>query len=545
MIKSIIKILLLIVSFQLLYSQVEHVQVIHPVYSFLLRAESKGLLPHYSLSSLPLQRSEIIKALEQIRKNAGNLSQTEISVLQKYETEFQISQRDNAVIFFSLSDSTQVLSTEMFGNREKFIYHYRDSLNQVSLSPLGSIESIIKFEEDKPNRDVIFGNLGVRLFGTIDGTLGYYLQATNGVILSGEKILAQEDKKLRKNIKFIDLNSDFDFSESHVRYQNNWFYAIMGRETKLLGAGLNQRLIVSDNAPPFDAVSLGAKFSNFEYRFTQAGIIGLPTDQFTVGIGLKIPDKYASFHRFALKPEWGEIAFWEAILYSGRNFDLAYLNPLSFFKSLEHALRDRDNSIMGMDATIRPVKNLQVKGTYFLDDIKFSEIGKGYWSNKSAWNIAVISSLPLNLDFGLEYTRIEPYTFSHFNPQNSYTNDSLLIGSYLKPNSEEWAAKIQYWWGNRYPIAINISYSRHGDNIVNDSGKVIRNVGGDPLLAYRYGDSETVTFLDGNLVETLSLQVSSGFEIIRGFSIQALYGLNSRNGKIDHSIRMAFRFEDF
>ncbi len=50
-------ILLLIASTA--YAQVENVQVAHPVYIFLQRAEAIGLLEHRSLSSLPLQKMEI------------------------------------------------------------------------------------------------------------------------------------------------------------------------------------------------------------------------------------------------------------------------------------------------------------------------------------------------------------------------------------------------------------------------------------------------------------------------------------------------------
>jgi hypothetical protein len=44
------------------------------------------------------------------------------------------------------------------------------------------------------------------------------------------------------------------------------------------------------------------------------------------------------------------------MIYS-RTLDLAYLSPLSFLKSLEHSLHDRDNAGMGFTAVVRPIKN--------------------------------------------------------------------------------------------------------------------------------------------------------------------------------------------
>jgi hypothetical protein len=392
---------------------------------------------------------------------------------------------------------------------------------------------------------VILGNLGVRLFGTIGNKLGYYLQATNGTVLSGERSIALSDEKLRQNVKFSRLNSDFDFSESHVRLDLDWFYAEIGRETRLEGAGLNQRLYTSANAPPYDALSLGVKFSNFEYRFTHGSLIAFPTNSVDLGSFTEIPSKYYVQHRFSIRPEWGEISYWESIIYYNRGIDLTYLNPLSFLKSMEHALHDRDNSMMGGDLTFRFLNFLQLKGTFLLDDIQFSEIGKGFWGNKTASNIALIAALPANLDVGIEYARVEPYTFTHFNQQNSATNDSLLFCGDLPPNSEEYSALVQYWWGDRYPVVLNLSYRRHGANIYDNAGNLIKNVGGDVLQTKRPEDSEYVTFLDGIRENSFNLQIQAGWEFIRNFSLHGACRIYNLNGLSMNYYSLSLRFEDF
>jgi hypothetical protein len=518
--------------------------------------ETKGLLPHYSLSDLPLQRQQIINALKNIANSPEELNFTDKKVLSLYETEFEINKRENSVLIYSKTDSNQMISRRFFEDNEKFIYHYKDLKTSISISPLASLDAILKFDDNYDNHSVIYGNLGLRLFGTIDKTLGYYLQATNGAVLSGERELALEDPKLRQNVKFADLDSDFDFSESHVRYQSDWFYGIIGRETRLVGAGLEQHLLLSANAPPMNSISVGAVFSNFEYRYSHAGALGLPRNFHNVGVETDIPDKFVATHRFAFRPSWGELAFWECIIYSDRNIDFAYLNPLSFFKSLEHSLRDRDNSIMGGDFTFRPFGGIQIKGSYLLDDIIFSKIGTGFWSNKSAWNIAIFAALPiksLSINIGTEYSRVEPYTFTHFNVQNSMTNDRQIIGSYLQPNSDCLSMNIQCWWGNRYPLEIKLSYIRHGENVYDIDGKLIKNVGGDPLQSRRPpnpdenfpGDPETVTFLDGNLDETFTFQIGSGWEFLRGFNLYGYYLFKNSQDINSHQFRVGLRFKDF
>ncbi|MBI5326085.1 MAG: hypothetical protein HZB41_12575 [Ignavibacteriae bacterium] len=541
---SIIIFLFTVITFPA-YSQIEHVPVYNPVYDFLLHMETKGFLENFSLSSLPMQRNEIIKVLKIIRKEQSTLSSFDLKTLEYFEAEFEIIEHKNAVVFYSSSDSTQVFSSRFFSSDEKFFYHYKDTSNTVNISPLGSIESIFGFQNDLSS-NVFYGNLGIRLYGTLSNTIGYFFQATNGAVISGDKYLAlNEVHKLKQNIKFTELNSDFDFAESHIVYQNEWFNAGIGRETRLDGAGINTRLYLSDNAPQFDAISVGARFSNFEYKFTHGSLLSLPFESAAVGITANLPSKFLVEHRFALKPKWGEIGFWENIIYSKRGIDLAYLNPLSFFKSLEHALRDRDNSIMGLDATIRPFNGIQIKGTYLLDDLRFEKIGTGYWSNKSAWNIGFISSILPNIDLGVEYTRIEPYTFTHFDSLNVVANDRMLLGSFLLPNSDELSLNIFYWWGERYPVKLKVGYQRHGSNYYDTTGNLI-NVGGDPFQTNRYSiDPETAYFLDGKRINTIDGTIEAGYELLRGLNIHFLYHIKLVNKMTTNAIRFILRFEDF
>ena len=526
-------------------AQVDNVPVTHPVYQFLIHAEAKGLLPHFSSSSLPLQRKEVIDALKKIRKGSDKLNSAEADALSNFEKDFQIYESNNAVVFYSPSDNKQVLSSRFFGDDEKFLYRFKDSSNSIKIKPLGSLDYFYSGAGDN-SEYALMGNLGVRLYGSLGQHFGYFLQVTNGSVFSGEKAAALVDRRLGQNIKFADLNSDFDYSESHVNFEYGWFFASIGREARYLGSGIYNRMLFSDNAPAHDALSLGAKFSNFEYRFTHSSLLALNESESDVGNATYIPNKFAATHRFALKPEWGEIAFFEHLIYSRRDIDLAYLNPLSFYKTLEHSLHDRDNSLMGMDLTLRPLDGLQFKATYLLDDIIISEIGNDYWSNKSAWNVGLTYALPgLGADLNFEYARVEPYTFSHFQYQNSMTNDSALYGSYLLPNSDETSLGLNWWYGGRYPLSIRCSYMRHGKNIYDEEGNVIKNVGADPLLAKRSEDSMKATFLDGDRTNVFSFEIKSGWEIITDFNIQLAYTLRNIDSEVFHYGRVIFRFEDF
>ena len=529
----------------MLEAQVEHVPLTSPVYDYLLRAENKGYLEHKSLSSLPLQRKEITAILNQMY-NDKNLSDSDKEIVTFYLKEFNALPESNAVIFENEQNTDNIFFDDLLGNKDKYIYKYADSTSNVELKPLLKAESFFTNNTNYEESKSVLLHGGVRLMGTLSNSFGYYLQATNGSIISGDRRLAiDREQSYSNNVKFAFLESDLDFTQSHVRYDNSWFYATLGREVRNLGAGLFQKVFISNSSQPFDAISFGAKFSSFEYRFTHGSLLSIPQDtNISQGFNSVIPDKFLVMHRFAFRPSWGEFALWESVIYSDRSIDFAYLNPISFFKSLEHALRDRDNSMMGIDATIRPLKNLQLKGSFLLDDIIISEIGNGYWSNKTAWNIAATYSLDLPIDVGIEYSRVEPYTYSHFNGLNSYTNDKGLLGSIIKPNSDYIGFMINYWISNKYPISFRYFNTRHGENVF-ENNELVGNVGGDENQSRRPDDKLTgIEFLDGNLIKTSIFELSVGLELIRNLNLKAMYFYETKVESKNY-FRVILTLEDF
>ena len=540
-----ILILLTLLFLSVSNAQVEHIHIYHPVYDLLIRAEARGLLPYFSTTQLPLQRKEVVNALKTLEDKKSELTENEYNSLVSYLKEFAVANKETAVIIKSNTDKDQLFFSNLFKDKEKYVYNVEDSINSVRIEPLGYLENML--QTGNSDQDALIAQGGARLYGTINGNVGYYLQATNGTLLSGDKNILLHDRKFSQNIKLTELNSDFDFTESHLRADFGNIYLYIGRESRLLGSGINQRLFNSDQAPPYDAIALGYKANNFEYRFTYGSLLSSPIDtNKEVGFNSEFYEKFISQHRFALKCKQGEIALYEAVIFS-RGFELAYLNPLRFLKTLEHALRDRDNTLLGADFTYRPINNIEFKGSYILDDIMFSEIGTGYWSNKAAYNIGFWYTPKIDFDFGVEYARVEPYTFSHFNYQNAVLNDNKLIMGYLQPNSDKISLSTKYWWGTRYPIKFDLEYLRHGANeYKNDT--LYHNVGGDPLQTKRYGvDSEKVKFLDGVNKNYLAAQVDFTFEITRNLNLGLIYRLtySEYDKTLSHYFRTRLRFWEF
>ena len=530
------------------FSQVEYINITNPIYKYLQRAETQGLLPHFSLSDIPLQKYEITNALESINIHKEQLNTREQGLLEKYLIEFGIKSAQNTVLISSPSDSSQIISKKFFSDSEKLIFNYSNIDKHLKIEPLLSVDFMGSKESDE-NSHYLISQFGGRISGSMDNWLGYSIQATNGFFMSGDKSLALNDTKYSQNIKFVDLDSDIDFTNSHVVFKKDWFYASIEREERNMGAGLNTNVFVSRQSPAYDAICVGTKFKWFDYKYTMAGLLGyVDTNSYAqTGYDTHIPPKSLIMHRFALQPKWGEIALWEGVIYSNRPMDLAYINPLSFLKSVEHSLRDRDNSLMGADITIRPIKDLSLKGSFLLDDLVFSEIGTDYWSNKTAWNIALLTTLNCGIDVGIEYSKVDPFTYTHFNNQNSYTNDSLMIGGSLLPNSDRATLMLNYWYGQRYPLQINLSYVRHGSNVYDEEGNLIENVGGNPNIGHDGLNSWDAPFLAGNRDDYFSADIATTYEIYRGLNIGFLYRYNNFIDRENdqHIFRLIFKLNEF
>ena len=202
----------------------------------------------------------------------------------------------------------------------------------------------------------------------------------------------------------------------------------------------------------------------------------------------RIEEKYIGYHRIGFNfSRHFDFGVGELIIYGDRPIDLSYLNPFNFYKSVEHANQDRDNSMLFFDYNNNSIKGLKLFTTFLIDDMQFGQIGKGWWGNETMFNIGAYSTNLYNiipLDIHLEYLRIEPYTFRHRLIRNAFTNFGYNLGPDIQPNTGLFFSQINYRFSNRLSLTASFSYSEHGANPVMNDG-TIRNVGGDINLGHR------------------------------------------------------------
>lgn len=521
------------------YSQTENVPANHSVYSFLKRMELKNIITNYQDAVLPLSRKEIAQFIIQIEKNKAKLTETETAILTDYKVEFENDLYKSAENSFSLfgrgDDVVSGMVRGTFHDKEKHIYTYADTVINIFVDGLMNID-YRRSTGNGLHANVSFIEVGPRVRGTIYDKLGYYFQLTNSQFWGSREVL-QMDKRIRQSFALTTPESkNFDFVEGYLRYDAGIISAQVGRERVLWGNSYGDKLFISDYHRVFDAVRMDVDYKNFKYTFLHGWLLGKPGDSFPLNSGASEPivaDKYIAAHRFEYAiNNYLNLGFQELSIYSNRSVDLGYLNPITFFESVQRSRQERDNGFLAFDFQVRPVEGYEIQSTLFFDDIEIPKLGRDRWENKYAFQLGLMAVNPLRIpstNFILEYTRVDPYMFSHNRSrENEYSSNNVLLGTQIGPNAESWLFGSDHFITNRLTLTSKFEYQRSGENSYDSSGVLIKNVGGDFLQPLRAGiDTPPTRFLDGILHKKMKWQIIINYEMLNEVFCEFRYDWSS------------------
>ncbi|MGE5400892.1 MAG: hypothetical protein ACM3S2_10840 [Ignavibacteriales bacterium] len=511
-----------------MFAQAEYVPYNHPVYDYLERMNELHVIAGFNDFERPLSRRIIAKYLETVIENISNLDKTDRLMLADFSKEFEYE------LTGSVKNSTSLFGDSTYSflsQNQKYIYLLADSAKAtLFVNLLADFETI--FENNRTagnNEKASFLRWGGILRGTFLNKFGYYIKGTNGK-LWGNKTVARTVNELKFNYKlnanpaFVTATDYFDNSEGYLTADFDLVRFKIGRDQKIVGYG-PVKTILSDNTPQFDYLSLDMNYKIFSFSYFHGKLLGAATSQFDTLQGeiKKVDEKYMGYHRLGFNfSRHLSIGMGEMIIYAGRSLDLTYLNPFNFYKSAEHSNQDRDNSLLFLDISNNSLKGLKVSGSVLIDDIDFGKLGSGWYGNQLAYTLYARSSNLYNyypVDLGFQYTRVEPYVYSHRITDNNYTNFGTGLTDPLKPNSDLFLFDINYRPHYRVNVSFEFRFSRHGANELNTDGTLKRNVGGDVQYGHRNSDPEKVTFLDGDMEYYRSITFSSVFEPIKNYFI--------------------------
>ena len=525
---------LLLLAPSSLRAQAEHVEATHPVYDFLNRLQIRGVVEGYSRASLPLELKQVRSLLEQASRPTNELTAVEHSILERYLSEF-VSETDlTRPLRVAVGASLDDVQSNVFSNEPNYFYAWRsgEGSSTFFMELLASLDyRTLLSAEAKSN--VTLAQAGGRFRGTLGGLVGFSLTATNGT-LYGNRSLALSDPRLSRNFNFGQLNKEyFDLTEAVVSMTWDWGSASAGKEKRLSGTGRSNLALLSYNAQPFDAVQFEAHFGVFRFNYLHGALLSEARREPN---GKPLYDaKYLALHRVEADIlDAVRFGVFEAVIYSGRALDLAYVNPVNFYKSDEHAGGDRDNPMLGFEFSSLGLNGLELYGSWLIDDLDFSLLGKSWWGNKFILQAGMIATglLP-NTDITVEYSRIDPYVYSHRFLGNQYTHNGAALGFELAPNSDEIYIAFLHWIGSALRLGMAMHHRRHGKNELDSEGNVLVNHGADIYESLGYErDSETAPFLAGIREDSTLLTFTAVYEPWRDMFLSANYWFQIRREAI-------------
>ncbi|MFO7446847.1 MAG: capsule assembly Wzi family protein [Ignavibacteriaceae bacterium] len=501
--------------------QAEYVRVDNPVYNFLERMGALNIITGYNKFEIPKTRKEVAGYLKQAAAEIGSLDYVDKNIIRDFYIEFQPewgnASEDSLVNTQSLIGKGEY---HLFSQNEKYLFFHSDTARFNIYVNLISEGEMIFHNDDISGRNLstAHGYIGGEIRGTVLNKFGFYMRGMQGKVL-GNTEAARLRKEIEYNFKY-NLQPDeafYDETEGYITADFDLVKFKLGRDRMNIGYG-HIKPILGSNSPMFDYLSLKLNYEFFSFSFFHGKLLGtssLESDPVTGEVNV-VQEKYLAYHRIGFDiSKHINFGIGELVVYGDRSIDLSYLNPFSFYKSIEHANQDRDNSMLFFDINNNSIEGLDLYSTLIIDDISYGKIGSGWWANQTLFNLGLYSAnlyniLPLDVRF--DYYRIEPYTFTHRLLRNNYTSQGYNLSSELQPNSEVFFWQFSYRFNYRLSAEIGFQYAVHGANPLDDAGNVIKNVGGDISLGHRSFDSDSVSFLDGELEYKRNITFSLTYE---------------------------------
>ena len=369
-------------------------------------------------------------------------------------------------------------------------YHVDTEHFNLHVNPVMYFQGGKERGEDK----LLFINTrGIELRGMVDNKVGFYsFIGENQMRLPGYvRARTNEYKAIPHEGFWKDFKGDgYDFFSvrGHISFQATRHINMQfGRDRHQIGPGI-RTLALSDFAPP----SLYLKFTTNVWKFNYTNLFTqLTQENRSPQMGLiSFPQKFMALHHLSLNiGSKVNVGFWEAVMYGAptgqkATFELKYLNPVIFYRAVEHQNGSTDNAIVGADVEYLPVRGVSLYGQLVLDEFLLKNLRErnGWWANKYGVQAGVkyFNSFGLeNLDLTAEFNTVRPYTYSHATPYGSYTNFMQPLAHPLGANFKEFMGQAAY-----QPLP-KLSLTGRAMYVLTGRDTTGVNWGGDVLKSYR------------------------------------------------------------
>ena len=309
-----------------------------------------------------------------------------------------------------------------------------------------------------------------------------------------------------------------------------------GHDRNFVGNGYRS-LILSDYAPAY--LFLKAETNVWKIRYTN---LFTEMSSTTAGTGANFlyPKKYVAFHHLGIdildtknhKLQAGAfeaIAFGRADSNSAGSFELGYLNPIIFYRSVEQNFGSPDNAILGIDWNYQFKNRYSFYGQIVLDEFKIDEVRSrsGWWANKQAMQMGTKAYDLFNLD-GLdvlaELNVVRPYMYQHRDNYTNFTHYNQPLAHPLGANFREVIGQLRYQPTTKWLFVATAIMAKKGYD------KDSINYGGDVRSDYRNIASQYGNKIgQGETTDLMYLSARANYMLFHNFFIEVEQTLRNQS----------------
>lgn len=261
---------------------------------------------------------------------------------------------------------------------------------------------------------------------------------------------------------------DFPLAEANLTYSPSRYMNLqLGYGRNFIGDGYRS-LFQSDGASPYPYFKINTSFWKIKYTNTYMWLKDVRPE---VTIDKTYTTKYMANHYLS----WNvskrfNLGLFESVVWANNNnrgFDMSFVNPIIFYRSVEFASSSRSgNALLGLSAKYKWNNQVNLYSQFLLDEFSLGDIQaqEKSWKNKFGYQIGVKYFNAFNVNhllLQLEYNHVRPYVYSHSDPMTNYGHSNQSIGHQWGGNFKECIAIARYY-RNRYFADAKITFGQRG-----------------------------------------------------------------------------------
>ncbi len=288
----------------------------------------------------------------------------------------------------------------------------------------------------------------------------------------------------------------------------------LGHGQNFIGDG-HRSLFLSDYSPSYFYVKLNTRIWKIHYQ----NIFAQLTQNYTIrqrAFDEPFGRKYMAAHYLSFNILKNlNIGLFEGVIFSrDGSFDLQYLNPIIFYRSVEQAAGSPDNVMVGLNWKWNFLHHFSFYGQGVLDELAVGSIAKagfGWWGNKFAVQAGLkyIDVLGIDqLDMQVEFNMARPFIYTFRDSTANWTHYNQPLAHPLGANFYELIGILKYQPLPNLYLRGQLNYAIYGQDEMNT------NYGGNVHKSYLSRTKEVDNYIgQGVTTKMLMLQLYMSYQI--------------------------------